>query len=213
MAIFDTAYQYVIDDVGRPEYADIIKRRIQRAVLGLHRMDFFKRDFVEQIHVFQNTQAVQIIDESLYGNLIRSVGYIRKLDASAPSNADPNLFAGFAGDFFAEVNPQLAMDGYGFDKQNTMYRALNAIKLNSSEAISQVIFAWFRDPRIEPIEACDSWILNKYPSLVAAHAKRRIFKDIGKEEEYRGADQEYTEELNILLANNIRLAVLQQPGG
>lgn len=212
MAIFDNAYQYVIDDVGRPEYAEIIKRRIQRAVQTIHRVDFFKRDFVEQIHVFQYTQAVQVLNESMYPGM-RAIGYIRKLDAAAPSVSDPNLFLGFAGDFFKEINPQTAMDGYGFDRRNTMYRALGSIKLNASEAIQRVILGWFRDPVIQPIEACDSWILEKYPSLIAAHAKRRIFKDIGKEEEYRGAQEEYQEELTTLLANNVRLAVLQQPGG
>lgn len=211
MAIFDTALQYIIDDTGRPELADVAKRRIQRTVLKLHRVDFFKKDLIEQIHAFQYTQAVQNLNEALYPRL-RAIGYIRKFDTSAPANSDPSLFSGFAGDFFKEVNPQMAMDGYGFDKQNTMYRASGSIRLNSSEAINRVLFAWFRDPIIEPIEVCDSWILQYYPNLVACDVKKRIFKDIGKDEESRSSKEEYDEEFMTFLANNIRLAILQQPG-
>lgn len=209
--IFYTAYQYIQDDVDRPEMEDIIKRRIQRALMALHRIDFWKRDFIEQIYAFQYTQAVQILKGDLLPRL-RAFGYIRKYNADLAAIPDPNIFDGAVGDFFKEINPQTALDGYGTSRENTFYRAQNDIKILSSEAISYVLIGWFRDPLIEPLGASDSWVLTGYPSLVAAHAKRRIFKDIGKDEESRAAKEEYDEELAIFLANNIRVAVLQQPG-
>lgn len=211
MAIFDTALQYVIDDTGRPELADVVKRRIQRTVLFLHRVDFFKKDFIEQVHAFQYSQAVQIINTSQLYPRLRAIGYIRKFDASA-NLSDPTLFDRAGGDYFVEINPQMAMDGYGFDKKNKMYRSADSIKLMSSEAIQQVLFAWFRDPLIEPIEACDSWILRDYPNLVACYVKARVFKDLGKDEENKSALEEYNQEFMTFLANNVRLAVLQMPG-
>jgi hypothetical protein len=213
MAIFDEAYQYVQDDVGRPEMEDTIKRRIQRATLFCHRIDFWKQDFQEQIHAFQYSQAVQVLNLNLYPRM-RSIGYIRKFDPSAnsPQTPDPSIFLGSAGEMFKEINPQNIFDGYGYDRRNAMYRSGSTIKLNSTEAIQHVILAWFKDPLLEPLEACDSWILETYPSLIAAIAKQRIFKDLGKDEEYRGAQEEALAETNVLLANNIRLAVLQQPG-
>lgn len=210
MAIFDTALQYVIDDTGRPELEDVIKRRIQRTVLMLHRVDFFKKDMIEQVLMFQTSQAVQIIKSSLFPRL-RSIAYIRKFDPSA-SLSDPTVFDRAGGDFFSEVNPQMAMDGYGFDKRNKMYQAADSIKLMSSENIARVLFAWFRDPLIEPITNCDSWILQNYPNLVACYVKARVFKDIGKDEENRSAMEEYNQEFATFLANNVRLAVLQMPG-
>jgi hypothetical protein len=211
MAIFDEAYQYVMDDVARPEYEDIIKRRIQRAVLSMHRIDFWMKDFVEQIHAFQYNQAVQVLNTDLYPKM-RSVGYIRKFDGTGAALMDPTLFLGAAGNFFKEKNPQMAMDGYGDDHRDVMYRSGTTIKLQSASAFQNILFGWFRDPLLSPIESCDSWILEKYPSLIAALAKRRIFKDIGKDAESRSAQEEYMEELLSFQANNIRLAVLQMPG-
>jgi hypothetical protein len=91
-----------------------------------------------------------------------------------------------------------------------MYRSGDYIKINSSESIQEVLVGWFIDPLLEPIEACDSWILKDYPSLIAAAAKRRIFKDIGKDEESRAAKEEFEDELLRFQTNNIKLAVLQQ---
>lgn len=211
MAIYDEALQYIIDDTGRPEMAEVMKRRIQRAALAMHRIDFWKRDFLENIHVFTNSQAVQIINLNQYPR-IRAVAYIRQYNADAASLQDPTIFDGAVGSFFGEINPQMAMDGYGYDKVLKMYRTQDAIKLVSDAAIQQVLFARFIDPILNPIDSMDSWIVRDYPTLIAAHAKRRIFKDIGKDEEYRSADEEFKEELLLLQANNIRLAVLQMPG-
>ena len=211
MAVFDIAYQYVLDDTGREDMQDIIKRRIQRAVLAMHRIDFWKKDFVEQVFIFQNEQAVQIINKGLFPRF-RAIGYLRKYNADAASISDPSIFDGAVGEFFGEMNPQQALDGYGYNRTNKMYESGSTIKLMSSEAIRQVLIGWFIDPLLEPIEACDSWILTEYPGLIAAHAKRRIFKDIGKDQESRDAQLEYDDELLKLQANNIRLAVLQMPG-
>jgi len=211
MAVFDTAYQYIIDDVGRPDMDAIIKRRIQRAVLAMHRIDFWKKDFVEQLYAFQYEQAVQVLNKKLLPRL-RAFGYIRKYNGDAASIADPTLFDGAVGDFFGEINPQQAFDGYGYNRVNKMYESGSSVKLLSSEAIQTVLIGWFVDPLLEPIEACDSWILTDYPGLIASHAKRRIFKDIGKDQESRDAQLEYDDELLRLQSNNIRLAVLQMPG-
>lgn len=208
MAIFDEAFQYIVDDTNRPDMIDAIKRRIQRAVLSMHRIDFWKKDFIEQRHAFQYTQAIQVINTDLYPRM-RAIGYIRKFNPAMAAIPDPTFF-GAAGDSFREINPQLMLDGYGYDKRNTMYRSGNTIKINSSENIQNVLIGWFPDPLLEPIEVCDSWILKDYPSLIAAQAKRRIFKDIGKDEEARSAEKEFQDELLLLQTNNIKLAVLQQ---
>ena len=211
MAAHDLALQYIIDDTNRPDLTTVIERRIQRTVLMLHRIDFFKRDFIEQVYLFQYTQAVQVLKGDLLVRL-RAFGYIRKYDPDMAAGPDASIFDGAVGDFFKEINPQTAIDGYGTNRENTFYRAVNNIKMLSSEAISAVLIGWFRDPLIEPIATSDSWILANFPSLIAAHVKKRIFKDIGKDEESRSAKEDYEEELATFLANNVRVAVLQQPG-
>lgn len=215
MAVFDIAEQYITDDVGRPEMSEvdangssIVRRRIQRAVLAMHRIDFWQKDFVEQKYAFQYNQAVQVINLASFPR-IRSIGYIRKFNSSLASNADVSIF-GQAGDMFKEINPQQVFDGYSYDRRNSMYRSGSTIKINSSESIQELLVGWFIDPLLDPIAVCDSWILTDYPSLIAAAAKRRIFKDIGKDEESRAAEQEFQDELLKLQINNTRLAVLQQ---
>jgi hypothetical protein len=215
---FSDAYAFVeqilTDDTGRSEMAivdanssSLFQRRIRRAVLAMHRIDFWLRDFVEQIYLFDSSAMIQMIDEA-YLPRMRAIGYLRKWDSALASNYQANVTGSPKGSSFTELNPANVLDGYGYDKQNTMYRSGNIIKLNSSEAISKVLIGWFKDPLLDPITASDSWILKNYPDLIAAHAKRRIFKDIGKDEESRSSDEEYKEELLKLQTNNIKLAIL-----
>lgn len=204
----------LIDDTGRAEMAivdsngsSLLMRRIRRAVLAMHRIDFWLRDFVEQIYAFDSSAMIQMIDET-YLPRLRAIGYLRKWDSQLASNYQTNVTGTPRGSSFKELNPSNVIDGYGYDTHNTMYRSGNLIKLNSSEPISQVLIGWFRDPLLDPITASDSWILTNYPDLIAAYAKRRIFKDIGKDEESRSSDEEYKEELLKLQTNNIKLSVL-----
>jgi hypothetical protein len=44
--------------------------------------------------------------------------------------------------------------------------------------------------------------------LIAAIVKRRIFKDIGKDDESKASDQEAQEEILRLQTNNIRVGVM-----
>lgn len=209
---YETAVEYVIDDTQRPDFADpsvgIIQRRIKRAIQRFHLMDFWLKDFVEQIYAFQNTQAIQIINTNLMQRM-RAIGYIRKWDASMASQYQTNVTGAPRGSSFEEINPQRMLDGYGYDRRNTMYRSGTDIKLNSSEPINQVLLGYFVTPLIEPVAASDSWILREHPNLIASDASMRIFKDIGKDEESRNKREELAMEILQLQTNNIKLAVLQ----
>lgn len=208
--------QIVIDDTQRPDLAQasvgVVKRRIQRAVQSLHRIDFFQKDFVEQKVGFQTESAIQSLDVINMLPRLRALGYVRKWSQSLEDlySSTGTALTATGADFFKEINPQYALDGYGYDKRNVMYRSGMSIKFNSSEAFQFMFVGWFRDPNISDIENCESWILSDYPNLVASHVKARIFKDIGKEEESRSANREYEMEYNIFVTNNIKLAVLQQ---
>lgn len=208
--------QNLIDDTGRPDFAildssgsSLMMRRIRRAVLAMHRIDFWLRDFVEQLYAFDSSSMIQVIDTT-YLPRLRSLGYLRKWDSAQASAYQNNVTGAPKDSSFADINPSNVLDGYGVDRQDTMYRSGQFIKLNSSIPITQVLIGWFQDPVLDPITVSDSWILANYPDLICAHAKRRIFKDIGKDEENRSAEQEYQEELLKLQTNNIKLSVLSQ---
>lgn len=212
------AYQLVedsiVDDTGRPDKAEldannssVVMRRIRRATLAMHRIDFWKKDFVEQLYMFETSQMIQLIDLN-YLPRLRATGYVRKWDAALQDQYQNNVTGAPKGSSFDEISPDKMVDGYGYDRQDTMYRSGTYIKLNASIAINAVLIGWFQDPVLDPITVSDSWILANYPDLIAAHAKRRIFKDIGKDDESRAAKEEYEEELLKLQINNVRLSVM-----
>lgn len=218
-----TAYQRVedsiVDDTQRPDLAEldangssVIMRRIRRAVLAMHRIDFWRKDFIEQFYVFESSGMIQAIDTNLLPRF-RSFGYVRKWDNSLAdqySNSyTPGVLGAPRGGAFTERNPSNLLDGYGYDEQDVMYQSGTLVKLNSSIPIDRVLIGWFQDPLLDPITASTSWILSNYPDLIAAYAKMRIFKNIGKDDEARSAREEYADELMRLQTNNVKLAVLQ----
>jgi hypothetical protein len=211
---FDRVSQYIVDDTGRPDKAiadsagsSVISRRIRRAVLGMHRIDFWKKDFREQIFIFDQTGQIQVI-QAAYLPRLRAFGYIRKWDGNLSDQYQNNVTGAPKGSSLDELNPEKMVDGYGYDRQDVFYRAGDEIKLNLSAPTDRVLIGWFQDPLLDPIAASDSWILSDYPDLVAAIVKRRIFKDIGKDDESKASEEDYREELLKLQTNNITLKVM-----
>lgn len=203
MTAYEICYQFIQDDVNRPDLEEVIKRRIQRAVLKFHRMDFWKRDFVEQPYAFVENVAGQVIDLRFFSRL-RAIGYMRKATFVQATNVYETY-----GSHFTEMNPMMTFDGYGYDRTNTFYRQGDQIKLLSSEALQYMMIGWFQDPLLEPIIASDSWILRDFTSLIVAEVTNRIFKDIGKDSEAASKKEEVTSEVMLLQINATRVAVLQ----
>lgn len=106
-----------------------------------------------------------------------------------------------------ERNPDRMFDGYGYDLTDTYYESGNTIRINSSTPLSQVFIGYFADPVLEPIANTSSWIATKYPDLIAAEVKQRIFNDIGRNEEANAARGEIAAEVLLLQANNITLSM------
>jgi hypothetical protein len=213
-AAYDRVEQYIIDDTGRADKAQldatgssVIERRIRRAVLAMHRIDFWKKDFNEQIYHFDSVNSIQIIQAAFLPR-VRAFGYIRKWDSALLDQYQNNVTGAPKGSSLDEINPEKMLDGYGYDKQDTYYRAGNDIKLNLSTPTDMVLIGWFQDPLLDPIRVSDSWILSDYPDLIAAIVKRRVFKDIGKDDESKASDQEAQEEILRLQTNNIRVGVM-----
>lgn len=200
----DYIIQNVVDDTGRGDKVEEIKRRIQRAIMKHHMKDFYKKDHVDNIYVFLTTDFEQTIDTTLLEGF-RQFSYVRKFSTtdSLGNQIQPTTERGE----FSVIAPELAFDGYGFDKTDVMYRSGTDIKLRSSTQINQVFIGYYVFPRIEPISAIADWLTAQYPALIAATAKRRIFKDLGKDDESKSAEEEEREELLTLQTNEITLKV------
>jgi len=230
---YEIIYQYIIDDTKRPDLEEIIQRRIRRALFKFHRIDMWKKDLIEQCYVFeqQNTAAsttpvtganalfmnsgqppalyIQEINCNLLTRM-RTISYIRKwqtVDPFGMAILDPQngQLGTVAGGDLTERAPDTMFDGYGYDVNDVFYRSGDSINIRSSTPLSQVYLGYFSDPYTQPIEQINSWIARDYPALIAAEVKAKIFSDIGKDEEKKGALQEVAQELAILQTNNVRV--------
>jgi len=201
----DYIIQLVIDDTGRGDKLEEIKRRIQRAIMKHHFKDFYKKDHIDVIYAFLTIDTEQVIDTTLLDRF-RSLSYMRKFQ-TVDINGNPIAPTTEGGDL-TETAPEKAFDGYGFDKLNIFYRSGTDIKIRSSTPMDQVFLGYYSFPIIEPIANINDWLVNEYPGLIAATVKRRIFKDIGKDDEAKMAMEEELEELLTLQTNNITLQAM-----
>ena len=206
MSAFSICKQYILDDTGRQDMSDVIDRRIQRAVLKYHRIDFWKKDVIEQPYIWTISQNLQVLDTNLLPRF-RAFAYMRKWDNNA-FNPSTNANTGaVSGDIVEQSSLDRLMDGYGYDKQDIYIRTGTNIQINCSSAITQVLIGWFQDPDVSSPENITSWILTNYADLISAEVCARIFKDIGKDSEAASARDTVARELLILQTNNVLTGV------
>jgi hypothetical protein len=212
MTPYEQILTYIGDDLKRPDKLPEIKRRIQRAITKYHRKDFFKKDLVIVPYIFTTGLSnVQVIDLSKLARC-RALFTVRKwsqTDNNGLTIQDPTTLkvGTLQGSDFTEISADKFIDGYGFDKQDVLYRAGNSVHLNSRIPFDRVQLGYFTDPLIEPVENISSWIPTEYPNLIASEVIYRLKKTIGQEEESKDAKEDRDEEWNTLLINNILVKV------
>jgi hypothetical protein len=198
---------YLDDDIGRGDLkaAGVYDRRIQRSLAKYHRKEFWQRDIVDSDPILFPAPyaAVQQID---LRNLprFRKLAYMRDYDPNA-TYVDPTnqVKIGVAGVEYDEISLPFGTDYFGYDKNYVFYRAGEVVNLRSKGPIKAVLIGYYVDPLVEPVANINSWIADLYPDLIAADVKVRIFSDIGKDAEAKGArDERMDFEMN-LFANNL----------
>jgi len=233
---YERIYQYVQDDIKRPDLIDVIGRRVQRALLKFHRIDVWKKDLIEARYMFPTANSAVVVQEitggnSLFMNSMQQVGqlyvqqinkelltrvrkmmYIRKwvtTDQNGLTTYDPQsgTLGTSAGGDLTERSPDRMFDGYGGDLNDVFYESGQFINIRSSTPLSQVFIGYFADPIIEPVANIASWIAVDYPQLIASEVAYRVALSIGKNEEAAGFKDSVSQELASLQANNIRLAL------
>jgi len=233
---YERIYQYVQDDIKRPDLVDVIGRRVQRALLKYHRIDVWKKDLIEARYIFPTANSAVIVQEVVGGNSlfmnsmqqvgqlyiqqinkelltrVRKIMYIRKwvtTDQNGLAVFDPSsgTLGTSAGGDLTERSPDRMFDGYGGDLNDIFYESGQWINVRSSTPLSQVFIGYFSDPIIEPITSAASWIAVDYPQLIAAEVAYRVALSIGKNEEAGGFKDSVNQELALLQANNICLAL------
>lgn len=245
MSGVDVIYQLIQDDVKRPDKKAVIQRRIHRSIFKMHNKDFWFKDLIEQIYVFDNptsaaaNQAIQPGANGLFMNWFggadstlnvqqvdtaklvrfRKVDYIKKWMTVSPYGTaiiDPitGRQGTVQGGDLTEVSPKFLNDGYGYDLQDVFYGSGTVININSSTPLGQVYIGYLAQPRVNMSCVSDaqfqdyiSWIADEHPTLIVTDVKKWIFSDIGKsDQELKGANAEYQEELTAFMTSAINLS-------
>lgn len=207
MTPYERIISYLDDDINRPDLkvAGVYDRRIQRSLLKFHRKEMWNRDILENTVVF--TDPTQFVQEFDLRKVVRfrHMAYVRQWDPDIINYTTTPPTQGTSVGDFVECSPDKMTDYFGYDKNFVMYRAGEMLRMRSKFPMKAILVGFFIDPLLEPVANINSWIADLYPNLIATDVCVRIFKDIGKDEESKGAIVERTELEQTLFANNLRI--------
>lgn len=177
---------------NRPDLATQTQSAVRQATLSVHQSDFYFKDLFETGIVFPTEEFLQQWEYSSVIPLFRSMKYLRKTDAAGSDN----------GKFFDIIPPELVVDGYGANNVDVCYVAGSVIQIRSSTPLQYAILSCYINPDITTL-GFNSWVAREHPYAIIYKAAARIFKQIGRTEEYAVWTGEANEELSRLKLSNI----------
>lgn len=167
----------------RPDLVADTLQAIQSATLESHQRDFFDRDLFEVPLVFSSAGFLQEIEYSSVWPRFRSMKYLRYWD--------PTTNVG--GKFFEGIPPEKVVDGYAVERVDVFYLAGAMIQIKAGVSFQYALSGVYLHPDITP-SGYASWIAREHPFAIIYRAARKIFKSIGKDEEYARMEMDVKEQ-------------------
>ncbi len=186
--------QEVYTITNRPTLVAETLLAVRQATLALHQMEYWWKDIRETGISFTNNAYLQEIDFRTILPLFRSLKYLRKSDST-----------GTVGAFFTVVQPESVMDSYGIDRTDVCYAAGTSIEIKSSTLFQYAMMGYYANPNITTT-GYDSWIANDHPYAIVFMAAERVFKMIGKTEEFAAFKLLRDEEMQRLTISNVQIS-------
>jgi len=186
--------QEVYTITNRPTLVAETLLAVRQATLALHQQDYWWKDLQETGISFPSSAYNQEIDFRIILPLFRSLKYLRKSDS-----------AGTVGAFFTVVQPESVLDEYGVDRTNVCYAAGSSIEIKSSTQFQYAVMGYYANPNIS-VAGYNSWIALDHPYAIVLMAAEKVFKMIGKSEEFAAYKLLRDEELQRLTISNAQLA-------
>lgn len=186
--------QEVYTLTNRPDLVAETLLAVRQSTLALHQSDFFWRDLQETGISFPTSAYTQELEYRSIIPLFRSLKYLRK------ANADSTV-----GAFFTVVSPESVLDSYGVDRTDVCYAAGASIEIKSSTQFQYAILGYYANPNITP-GAYNSWIALDHPYAIVFEAAEKVFKMIGKSEEFAAYKLLRDEEKQRLMMTNIQVS-------
>lgn len=203
---FQEIVNAVVAETGRPDMDSSqggdgqIQQYVQKATAFLHSMDFFFRDIVPVTVQFDLPAYIQTLQTPIFPRY-RSLAYARKNDPTMgqyqqnPSLLPPLFDSNHAVNWKQSMAmfTQIALDkifdeyGYGTEKLDVMYQAGDTVFFKSSSSFSNILFAYYAFPDINP-QTYTSWIARDFPFAIVSVASANIFDATGKDAAARKLD-------------------------
>ena len=182
----------VITITGRPDRVAETLLAVRQATLALHQCDYFYKDLYETGISFTSSAYLQELEYRSLLPLFRSLKFLRKADSS-----------GTPGDFFEVVQPESIIDGFGYDRTNVCYVAGASIEIKSSTEFQYALLGCYLNPNITTV-GYNSWIALDHPYAIVFEAAEKVFKMIGKTEEFAAYKLLRDEEVQRLKISNLQ---------
>lgn len=176
----------------RPDLVAETLLAVRQSTLALHQSDFFWKDLQETGISFTTSAYAQELEYRSILPQFRAIKYIRKADS-----------AGTVGAFFDVISPEAVLDLYGTDRTNVCYAAGASIEMKSNSQFQYCILGYYANP-IVTVSGYNSWIAIDHPYAIILEASEKVFKMVGKTEEFAAFKFLRDEERQRLSMSNIQ---------
>ncbi len=178
---------------NRPDLVAATKAAVRSATLKIHQVDYFYKDLYETGVAFSPAAYKQEIEYRALIPRFRSLKYLRKSDAT-----------GIGLNFFEVLTiPEQIVDSYQTNKTDVCYVAGSQIQIYSSTELAYVILGCYIAPDITEADF-SSWVAVDHPFAIVYEAAAKVFKMIGKTEEFNAFALMAGDERQAIIVSNIQ---------
>lgn len=186
--------QEVYTITNRPDLTAETLLAVRQATLALHQTDYWWKDLKETGISFLVPAYTQELSFRPIIPRFRALKYLRKSDSS-----------GTVGAFFTVIQPEAVLDNYNMDRTDVCYAAGDSIEIKSSTQFQYAVMGYYENPDISTT-GYSSWIATDHPYAIVFEAAEKVFKMIGKSEEFAAYKLLRDEERQRLMISNVQVS-------
>lgn len=183
--------QEVYTITNRPDLVAETLLAVRQSTLALHQGDYYWKDLKETGISFASSAFFQELAFRPIIPRFRALKFFRKAQAD-----------GSVGAFFTLVQPESILDEYSRERSDVCYAAGDSIEIKSSTAFQYGVLGYYENPDIS-LTGYSSWIALDHPFAIITMAAERVFKMIGKSEEFAAYKFLRDEEVQRLTISNV----------
>jgi hypothetical protein len=177
---------------GRADLTAETLLAVRAATLKLHQKDYFYKDIFEVGISFSSSAYEQALDYRTLIPLWRSLKYLRKTDVAGDDTLP----------FFDIIQPEAVLDEYQLNRTNVCYVAGANLQIKSSTLFQYAFLGCYKNPDITVL-GYNSWIALDHPYAIVFEAAAKVFKSIGKTEEFTTFTGLANEQYDLVKQSNI----------